>query len=84
MEMLNEHAIPTRTFEALHRYVAYRLPPGGFLTLLIAGEQTLAKGIADEQNREAFGRIVRTIAEMVPEKAKGSPEAVRQWLQGMR
>jgi hypothetical protein len=65
--------------EALRNYVVYGLPPGSFLTSVLANDLCGAATRADHVNVNKLAYIARWVLHNVPDNAKGSYEAVREW-----
>jgi hypothetical protein len=64
----------------LERYIMYGIPPGGFLTSLLAHDLPMAKARADHWNSKNFERIVKEIRHSgLPPEAVGSYEAISDW-----
>lgn len=70
--------------DSLDRYVNDGIPPGGFLTAVLANDLTNAFAKADAYNYQMLGDIVRFVFNKVPAAAWGSHEAVDQWIESKR
>ncbi len=74
--------IPQYTLESLERYVKDRTPPGVFLTAVLQNNLVASFSKADAENRKALYDIVKYIYNKIPGICWGSPEKVRDWLNG--
>ena len=74
--------IPANTLWAIHRYVAKRLPPGGFLSAVFKHDLFGAGFHADENNLHSLQDIVLFVNNHIPADCHGSAEAIRFWLAG--
>jgi len=83
---LNFHgyAIPEHTRGALERYFIDRLPPGSFLTAVLANDLMTAMGKADHMNQIALKDICGWIYMTAPVDSWGSYEQVRKYLESPR
>ena len=76
-----EWTIPGYMLEALDRYVARGILPGGFLTALLENRFCEAVARADSQslnNLPAYGRYLQW---ELPANCWGSPDIVAAWVQ---
>ena len=68
------------TKESIDRYVADRIPTGGFLEAVLCNNLKEALGRADTQNLKDIKEIVEYCYWEIPGVCWGSPEKVRAWL----
>ena len=68
--------------EALDRYVKHRIPTGGFLQAVLENDLSGALGRADDENRRDIYEIVSYCYNHIPSVCWGSPEKVKEWLEG--
>jgi hypothetical protein len=66
--------------ESIDRYVAERVPTGGFLKAVLENDLMEAFGRADEDNRLDLFEICSYIYNNIPNICHGSPEKVKEWL----
>lgn len=76
------YGVPTHTQGSLERYFFHRLDPGSFATAMLIGDLERAQYRADTINKIALPGIDRFIREQIPEEARGSIEAVNEWIYG--
>lgn len=74
--------IPKNTLEGLERYYKDRIPPGDFLTAVLQNNLLGSLSKADNENGEALSEIVKYIYVELPWECWGSPEKVKNWLEG--
>jgi hypothetical protein len=74
--------IPANTLWAIHRYVAKRLPPGGFLSAVFRHDLFGAVFHADGDNLPSLQEIVLLVHNHIPAECHGSSERIRYWLEG--
>jgi len=74
--------LPSRTKEAIDRYVADRCPVGGFLRAVLSNNLTESFGRADQENRNNLYDIVSYCYNNLPAGCWGNPDKVTYWLQG--
>jgi hypothetical protein len=72
--------IPQHMRGAMQRYIENRIPPGSFLTAVLANDLMGALRRADHINRECLHDYGMWLANYAPPACYGSPEAVRAWL----
>lgn len=72
--------IPSRTIEALDRYVHHRIKPGHFLTAVLTNNLFDAIERADRENMDALGEIVRYVWNQIPLACWGSKEKMDEWM----
>lgn len=72
--------IPPGVIEALWRYVALRVPTGGFLTALLSNDLKEAVGRADHINIKILKEIVTYCYMELPSPCWGAPSKVDAWL----
>jgi hypothetical protein len=65
---------------SIENYVMHGLQPGGFLTAVIMGDSVEAKARADHWNRLDLSRIMALVDCYLPPAAKGSYQAVTDWI----
>jgi hypothetical protein len=65
---------------ALERYVLDRLPPGGFLTSVLANDLFMAVNRADQWNSQTLKDICNWIHDRAPPDCWGSYEIVQKYL----
>lgn len=68
--------------KALERYVRYRIPTGSFLRAVLENSLSESVALADEENERDLHEICRYIYDYLPVESHGSPEIVKEWLQG--
>jgi hypothetical protein len=76
------YCVPIHTQGSLERYFFHRLDPGSFVTAMLVGDLERAQYRADTINKIAIHEIDRFIREQIPEEARGSIEAVNDWIYG--
>ena len=76
--------LPSHTKETLERYILDRLPPGGFLTAVLANDLFTAVGRADHWNNQAFKEICGWIINRAPQDCYGSYAIVNKYLETPR
>lgn len=72
--------IPTRTIEALDRYLRLGIRTGDFLYAVLTNNLKGAVAYGDDDNVTALAWIVRYVVNQFPLAAQGSEEKVSQWL----
>lgn len=72
--------VPEHLRGALWRYLAHRIPPGGFLTAVLENNLRESFGRADENSRAGLFNLVKFLYNHAPASCWGSPERVRTWL----
>lgn len=77
-----DYNVPEHTQDALTRYIENRLSPGGFLTSVLSNDLFGAMGRADIMNRYAIYEICMWLYNEAPSNCFGSPEKVREYLEG--
>ena len=75
-------AIKTETIESIGRYVDHKVPPGSFLTAVLANDLMESIGRADSINRTTIGEICMFIHNEIPGNCHGSYGIVEKWLDG--
>lgn len=70
----------TTTKESIDNYVHLGIPPGGFITSVLANDLMEALGRADTENRFDIFEICQYIYNGIPSTCHGSYEIVDQWL----
>ena len=73
---------PQEIKDSLMRYVSRRIPTGSFLEAVLTNNLREAVRRADARNILCLPGIVRYCWWELPANCWGSPEAVRQWLDG--
>ena len=68
------------TKEAIDRYVNEHLRTGGFLSAVLRNDLFAAARIADNENCRDLGEIVNYVWEHVPVGARGSVQAIEDWI----
>lgn len=74
--------IPAATLDGIRNYVLLRVPPGGFLSAVLANDLFGAVGRADVGNHAALEAICEFIYNYCPWLCWGSPERIKRWLAG--
>jgi hypothetical protein len=74
---------PTDVADSLVRYIADRIPPGGFLRAVIEDRLSDSMASADEDNYEHLGDIVAWIYHNMPMNLRG-PEGYRNHVHGKK
>jgi len=64
----------------IENYVMHGLPPGSFLTAVIASDTKEADSRADHWNKVMLSRIMGLVDCYLPHAAKGSYQAVTDWI----
>ena len=72
--------IPSHMHSAIENYIIRGLPPGGFLTAVLANDLMGAVGRADHKNQQALVGWCQFIYNHTPSTSHGSYEAVEKWL----
>ena len=72
--------LPRHMRSAMQRYIEDRIPPGSFLTAVLANDLMLALRRADDINSGRLHDYGVWLANYAPPACYGSPEAVRAWL----
>ena len=72
--------LPTRTKDAIDRYVNDHRPVGGFLTAVLSNDLAGSFWKADEENRANLFHIMAYCWNEIPAPCWGSPEKVKAWL----
>lgn len=65
--------------ESLENYLLYGLPPGGFLSSVIANDLHLAIVRADHQNLPNLSSIVNEVVHRMPYRSIGSYDIIEEW-----
>lgn len=73
--------MPRTTFDTITNYITKGLKPGHFVSAVLANDLLGAFGAADMHNRRAMFYITSFIYNDVPSVAKGSREAIEQWIE---
>ena len=73
------YSVPAHTQGALLRYVYNRYSPGSFGEAMLAGDLQNARYRADAMNAACIDEIDRWIKNQLPERMRGSYQAVRDW-----
>lgn len=73
-------AAVNRFAAGLTRYVQSGIPPGSFLRAVLANDLEDALACADSESMANLQAIVEFVAESVPPRARGSEQAVREWI----
>lgn len=68
------------TIETINLYVTHGLPPGSFVSAVLANDLMGAFSKADEKNMIAMLPIVTYIYNEIPGNCHGSYERVKQWI----
>ena len=76
--------IPEQTKLSIDRYVNDGIPPGGFVTAVLANDLMQAFARADSFNASAMIYIVRYVYNHTPIGCHGSYEAVSEWINNYR
>ena len=71
--------IPSRTLDAINRYVTLREDTGDFVTAVLENNLSGAMNAADDENMAALEMIVRYCYNHIPAGCWGSPEKVAAW-----
>ena len=72
--------LPKHMRGAMQRYIENRIPPGSFLTAVLANDLMHALRCADDINSRRLRDYGMWLANYAPPACYGSPEAVRAWL----
>lgn len=72
--------IPEAALDTLKAYVKYGVPPGDFMTAVLANDLMESFGKADERNRAALFDICSYIYNSVPRVAWGNYKCVEDWI----
>jgi hypothetical protein len=72
--------LPTELWVALYHYRKDHTETGGFLRSVLENDLAGAVRRADRENLPKLGLVVEFLIDQFPEKAWGSPEKVRAWL----
>jgi len=84
MADFSRYQIPSHTQGALERYLDHGLPPGGFLSAVIANDLMGAVARADIQNMTAIPEIAKFLFNEAPAGSWGSDENLENWLAKFR
>jgi hypothetical protein len=68
--------------ESLDRYVQHRIPTGGFLEAVLCNDLFGAVRKADHINKTQLPEICSYIYMDIPGNCWGSPQKVKEWLEG--
>jgi hypothetical protein len=79
---MDNHGAPPKVVDAIKRYVDSRLPPGGFVTAVLANDLRESLVRADHINRHYIREIVTYCWNEIPASCWGSYEKVDMWLRG--
>ena len=82
MYHLAAHAIPDHRQAGLARYFAERRPTGSFLRAVLENDLCRAAMGADAVNLQSFRHYATFLKMMAPPESWGSPEKVKQWIEG--
>lgn len=74
--------IPSHLEEGLRRYATERIPTGSFLRAVLENDLKEAVGRADIESQRSLCAIVSFCYNNIPSASWGSPEKVREWLNG--
>ena len=74
--------LPPRIFEGIKDYVLNRHEKGSFIMAVLRNDLKGAIGQADDRSLLALRDIVRFVYNETPYDCQGSPEAVKEWLDG--
>ena len=73
--------IPTDMTDSIDRYVKGKIPPGGFLSAVIANDLLAAVQRADDTNLRVIPAYVAYLHNHAPANRWGSEENFKSWLQ---
>ena len=79
---INEFTIPTRTYDAISRYVNQRIATGDFLRAVLTNNLKSAVHHGDAYNLECLVDIVKVIYNYAPSTCWGDEDKVYRWLSG--
>lgn len=71
--------IPTLIKDNIDNYVKYGYSPGGFCEAVMRDKLKEALERADLECQMCLPSIVKYVVDTVPEEARGSEEAIRNW-----
>jgi|GEM_PF-1471547 len=73
--------IPDLIQESLWNYLAYGLPPGGFMEAVLKNDFTSAMARADHTwNGRSFKDLARWVEKYVPHYARGTDDIMKKWM----
>lgn len=75
-----EQYIPSHMHQGMNYYVNHHISPGSFLRTMLAGEYDVARGQADEMNRNLFHNYQTFFREYLDPEIWGTPEKVQSWI----
>lgn len=78
--MYNYDNLPEDLQGPLRRYIEEGIPPGGFLTAVLANDLAGAVGRADHVNIRRIPEIVKWIYNEAPHTCWGSYDKVNEWI----
>lgn len=79
-----EDQIPPDTVEALRRWTADGVPPGGFLLAVLSNDLLGAMRRADFRNRASLFSIVYWLENFAPTGSYGDPSVIDEWPKSIR
>lgn len=82
LEQSEHYPVSASILGSLERYLNYGIMPGGFLTAVLENNLKEACARADYENRGNLYNIVGYIYNYIPYTAWGSPDAVRDFING--
>jgi hypothetical protein len=87
MELPSEYTfrgmkVPDHTMKGLHRYIKDKVPTGSFIRAVLNNDLKEAVGRADDENIQNIPAIVAFLYNCAPSNCWGSPEKVKNWLNG--
>jgi hypothetical protein len=74
--------VPAHTLAQLDAYVNNRTPPGSFVHAVLCNDLYSVIRRTDDANYANLKAIVEYVDFHLPMESRGSPEAVRAWLDG--
>lgn len=79
---INYNNLPEHMQDAAREYVELGMPPGGFLYAVLCNQLVEAFGKADQINRANMYVWAEWLFNEAPYKCWGSPERVKNWMDG--
>jgi hypothetical protein len=73
------HALTSAELAPLHRWIAERILPGGFLTCVLKNDLRQALARADVKNRRRLFEYVQFLSQEAPSACWGSEDKVNAW-----
>lgn len=79
---LTYETLPEHMRDGMRLYIEHCVPPGSFLEAVLSNDLREACVRADAVNRDRLFDFVAFLFNHAPSSCWGSPEAVREWVEG--